>query len=167
MLRLAGSVGASNYIEFPKDPKGSLGLSGRYLYLQGTCSNSLFVLRRTMSDSLSCSAVKAIRGKPFSFHVEVSGRNKCELPHRISCSNMYKSHSRRGDKIIQLSLADITDKWTVVALDIPKILCMSLSPKKKGGKSSEDGFGSIKSLKFCANLSVRGAYSSVCKSIQV
>lgn len=102
-----------------------------------------------------------MKNKPFSFHIEVSGRRKCELPLRISCSNMFKEHSRRGGNIIQLSLADISTKWTVVALDIPSILSMPLEEKFRQGKDQPALHGDIKSLKFCANLSVRGAYSSV------
>ena len=66
MYRIAGSIPAGNYIQFPRTSTQSLGLVGRYLYI-------LF---------------KPISGKFFVAHIDVATEDGLAI--RISFSNLFK-----------------------------------------------------------------------------
>ena len=73
VMCLTGTISANNYIQMPhpNSMTRSLGLTGRYLYLQ---------------------AKAPISSVPFSFHIDL---NLCDRSHgiRISSSNLYKQVS--------------------------------------------------------------------------
>ena len=70
VMCLSGTISANNYIQMPhpNSMTRSLGLTGRYLYLQ---------------------AKAPVSSVPFSFHIDL---NLCDRSHgiRISASNLYK-----------------------------------------------------------------------------
>jgi WD40 repeat protein len=132
VYRVWGSVSAANYIQIPRG-KGtirSLGLTGRYVYLQ----------------------VMAVHNKLFSVHLDFSLHNvktNSEEVLRLSVSNLFKSHKLVN--ALQLSL-NLTDRWTVVVLDIPALV--------RTYAGSHLHSHSLRSLTLCSNLFVRGVYTS-------
>ena len=134
---MTGSISANNYIQMPhpNSMTRSLGLTGRYLYLQ---------------------VKMPISSAPFSFHIDLQ---MAERTHgiRISASNLYKQVSTQNSFVLQLPLNMDVDRWTVVVFDIISLLKMSrLLPNSY---IIEDSY-QIKSLTLCANSIVRGVYTS-------
>ncbi len=134
---MSGTISANNYIQIPH-PNGmtrSLGLTGRYLYLQ---------------------VKMPISSAPFSFHIDLQ---LAERTHgiRISASNLYKQVSTQNNFVVQLPLNVDVDRWTVIVFDIISILKMSrLLPNSY---IIEDCY-QIKGITLCANSMVRGVYTS-------
>lgn len=98
VMCISGSISANNYIQLPhpNSMTRTLGLTGRYLYLQ----------------------LKApISSVPLSFHIDL---NLCERTHgvRISASNLYKQVSTQNGFVLQLPLNLDIDRWTVVVFDL-------------------------------------------------
>jgi len=52
--------------------------------------------------------------------------------------------------LLQVPLHSLSERWTVVALDLPALL-------RGDGRRP---YAALKGLQFCANLRVRGAYTS-------
>ena len=113
----------------------SLGLTGRYVYLQ----------------------VKApISSVPFSFHIDL---NLCDRSHgvRLSASNLYKQVSTQNGFVMQIPLNLDVDRWTVIVFDVVNLLKMSrLLPANYIIESSYQ----IKGITLCANSVVRGFFTS-------
>jgi len=136
-MNIQGNISANNYIQIPNPTSmtKSLGLTGRYLYLQ----------------------IKApISSVPCSFHIDL---NMADRSHgvRISASNLYKQVSTQNGFVMQLPLNLDVDRWTVIVFDMINLLKMSrLLPQ---GYIIEGGY-QIKSLTLCANSVVRGVYTS-------
>lgn len=151
VYRISGAILSSNYIQFPKASSQSLGLTGRFIYL-------LF---------------RPLPTKYFSIHIEVA--TSSGLAVRISLSNLFKefkctstwlqfpfSHlepvSEKSDKI------EVVDKgkrnggtkslgvprWTLLVFDLRATLTQHLNTK----------FAYIKNIKLCANLLVKGVFTS-------
>lgn len=78
----------------------SLGLTGRYLYLQMKAPTS---------------------SVPFSFHIDL---NLCDRSHgiRVSASNLFKQVSTQNGFVLQLPLNVDVDRWTVVVFDLVSLL---------------------------------------------
>lgn len=66
VFRISGSVPASNYIQFPKAASQTLGLVGRFVYIQ----------------------YRPVRDKPFVIHLEAAVKGGVVI--RLSFSNLYK-----------------------------------------------------------------------------
>lgn len=132
VYRIWGSVSAANYIQIPRG-KGtirSLGLTGRYVYLQ----------------------VLAIPNKLYSVHLDFAMRNVNtgnEEVLRMTLSNLFKSNKQAN--ALQLALS-LSEKWTVVVLDIQALV------KAYGGRHLHSH--TLRSLTLCSNLFVRGVYTS-------
>lgn len=99
---LSGSISANNYIQIPhpNSMTRTLGLTGRYVYLQ----------------------VKApISSVPFSFHIDL---NMCERSTgiRLSASNLYKQVSTQNGFVMQIPLNLDIDRWTVIVIDVVNLL---------------------------------------------
>lgn len=151
VYRISGSILSSNYIQFPKATSQSLGLTGRFIYL----------------------FFRPLPTKYFSIHIEVA--TSSGLAVRISLSNLFKefkctstwlqfpfSHlepvSEKSDKI------EVVDKgkrnggpksvgvprWTLLVFDLRATLTRHLNTK----------FAYIKNIKLCANLLVKGVFTS-------
>ena len=113
----------------------SLGLTGRYLYLQ---------------------AKAPVSSVPFSFHIDL---NLCDRSHgvRISASNLYKQVSTQNGFVLQVPLNLDIDRWTVIVFDIVSLLKVS---KLLPPTYAIEGSYQIKGLTLCANSTVRGVYTS-------
>ena len=137
VMCLQGSISANNYIQLPhpNSMTRTLGLTGRYLYLQ----------------------VKApISSVPFSFHIDL---NLCDRSHgiRLSASNLYKQVSTQNGFVMQIPLNLDTDRWTVIVFDVISLLKASrLLPVNY----IIEGSYQIKGLTLCANSLVRGVFTS-------
>lgn len=104
---ISGTVPASNYVLLPKKRSQSLGLTGRFLYLQVRCSsqsaarNLLRVVsgvrERTAVGSHHAAAhrcyggaqVQVKQSKDWAIHIEAS--DVVDKVHRLSLSNIYKT----------------------------------------------------------------------------
>eukprot|EP00055_Hartaetosiga_balthica_P015764 m.95575 g.95575 ORF g.95575 m.95575 type:complete len:1922 (-) comp8952_c0_seq2:138-5903(-) len=104
ITKLTGAVPASNYIQFPKSPSQSLGLIGRFMYIQ----------------------YKTSQKKPFMMHIEVVERGGMVL--RLSFSNIYKEF-KATSTWLQFPMVDQSPKWTLFVLDIVMILAIYLNKK--------------------------------------
>jgi len=113
----------------------SLGLTGRYIYLQ----------------------VKApLASSPLIFHFDLKMADRTQNI-RVSCSNLYKAFSTQNNFVMQVPLSLDLDRWTVVVLDLYNLLQMSsLLPPSYAIAGSY----SVKSCTLCANSLVRGVYTS-------
>ena len=119
----------------PNSMTKTLGLTGRYLYLQ---------------------AKAPVSSVPFSFHIDL---NLCDRSHgiRISASNLYKQVSTQNGFVLQVPLNLDFDRWTVIVFDIISLLKMSrLLP----ANYIIEGSYQIKGLTLCANSVIRGCYTS-------
>ncbi|KAK9823925.1 hypothetical protein WJX72_006401 [[Myrmecia] bisecta] len=129
VLRIGGSVSAANYVQLPKARAHSLGLTGRYLYCQ----------------------VQFAPAKCFVFHIDVLTADKNTV--RISIGNLFKSDDNRRNKSgIQLPYPEPTDKWTVLALDLPEVLAAATSSP----------YQEVKAIQMCATMSARNFFTSDC-----
>ena len=137
VMAISGSISANNYIQIPhpNSMTKTLGLTGRYMYLQ----------------------VKApISSVPFSFHIDL---NMAERSHgiRISASNLYKQVSTQNGFVMQVPLNLDVDRWTVIVFDIYNLLKVSrLLPQNY----TIEGSYQIKGITLCANSVVRGVFTS-------
>lgn len=92
-----GNISANNYVQIPHPNSGikTLGITGRYIYLQ----------------------VKVpVSSTPFSFHVDLEMRDM--KPQRISCSNLYKKIETHNSFSTHIPLNLDLNRWTVVVLDL-------------------------------------------------
>lgn len=105
VMCIQGSISANNYIQMPHplSEARSLGLTGRYLYLQ---------------------AKAPVSSLPLSFHIDL---HLADRPRgiRISASNLYKQVSTQNDFVVQIPLNLDMDRWTVIVFDIINLLKMS------------------------------------------
>ena len=105
VLAISGTISANNYVQLPhpNSMTRTLGLTGRYLYLQ---------------------AKAPISSVPLSFHIDL---NLCERSHgiRISASNLYKQVSTQNGFVLQLPINLDIDRWTVIVFDLISLLKMS------------------------------------------
>lgn len=105
VMCIQGSISANNYIQMPHplSEVRSLGLTGRYLYLQ---------------------AKAPVSSLPLSFHIDL---HLADRPRgiRISASNLYKQVSTQNDFVVQIPLNLDMDRWTVIVFDIINLLKMS------------------------------------------
>lgn len=137
MFCISGSISANNFIQtpHPNSMQRSLGLTGRYLYLQ---------------------AKAPLSSAPFSFHIDLQMADRSHGI-RISSSNLYKQVSTQNGFVMQVPLNLDVDRWTVVCFDLYSLLKMSrLLP----ANYIIEGSYQIKSLTMCANSQVRGVYTS-------
>lgn len=113
----------------------TLGLNGRYIYLQVKCPKN---------------------GLPFSYHLDLG---MAERSHgiRISISNLFKNFNTSNGFVAQVPLELLNNQWTVVVLDLYDILKKSaiLPPTYL-----IEGSYQIRSINICANTHLRGIYTS-------
>ena len=96
-------------------------------------------------------------GTPFSIHLDFGLAERAHNV-RISLSNLYKSFTAQNGFVIQIPLDYLhSDRWTVLCLDVQEILKKSsLFPSQY----KIEGSHSLKSAMLCANMHVRGVYTS-------
>ena len=155
VYRISGAILSSNYIQIPKAASQSLGLSGRFLYL-------LF---------------RPLPTKYFSIHLELA--TQTGLAVRVSLSNVFKEFKCTSTWLqFPFSFLDSgaekenvrgggggggggrekpggprfsqTHRWTLLILDLRAMLTDHLNTK----------FAYIKNIKLCANLKVKGVFTS-------
>lgn len=151
VYRISGAILSGNYIQFPKAASQSLGLTGRFIYL-------LF---------------RPLPTKYFSVHIEVA--TTAGLAVRISLSNLFKefkctstwlqfpfSHlesiSGKSNKIQAVDKGRKNGapkslempRWTLLVFDLRATLMQHLNAK----------FAYVKNIKLCANLLVKGVFTS-------
>lgn len=96
VFKIRGTIPASNFMQLPKKRIRSLGLTGRFCYIQ-------------------------FRGTPvkvFLIHIEVF--TKDQNLHRITISNMFSSNPdvRRKSGGIQIPFPNLSHRWCVLGLDM-------------------------------------------------
>ena len=150
VYRISGAVVSSNYIQLPKATSQSLALTGRYLYL-------LF---------------RPLPSKFFSIHLEVA--TTAGISVRVSISNIFKefkststwlqfpytllrheepeSRGGVGERGMEAGRAKRkgSSRWTLLVLDLRAIL----------GQQLHVEFAYLKNIQLCANLLVRGVFTS-------
>lgn len=129
---IKGAIPAANFMLMPKT--GSLNLTGKYLYL----------------------TYKPIPDKYFVFHIDVTTPD-C-LVVRISLSNMFKVTKATSTRI-QLPVINTSNsngkptfetRWTILCLDLSSLLSNYV----------HRSFASTKSIKICANVSIKSIGTS-------
>ena len=152
VYRISGAVLSCNYIQFPKATSQSLGLTGRYLYL-------LF---------------RPLPTKYFSIHFELA--TDAGLAVRVSLSNLFKEFKSTSTWLqfpfsfldSDVEKTDATEekenrkkggtvkhsqmqhRWTLLVLDLRATLTQHLNAN----------FAYVKNIKLCANILVRGVFTS-------
>jgi Protein of unknown function (DUF667) len=118
----------------PTSLQKALGLTGRFLYLE----------------------LKSPAGAPFSLHFDFG---LAERGHglRVSLSNLFKSFNSSSGFVIQAPLDLHSDRWTVVCVDLLEIFARS---KLFPASYNLEGSHSLKSMTLCANIQIRGVYTS-------
>ena len=141
VYRISGTVVSANYIQLPKATSQSLGLTGRFLYL-------LF---------------RPLPSKLFSVHLELATIAGPAM--RVSLSNIFKefkststwlqfpfslvqSEGAREREREKLTLK--RQRWTLLVLDLRSLLNDYLNTE----------FAYLKNIQLCANLLVRGVFTS-------
>lgn len=146
MYRITGPIPAGNYIHIPMTPTQSMNLTGRFLYL----------------------IFRPIPFKFFVLHAELATENRNVV--RLSISNLFKEFkatstwiqipfvssekdgsSRLVDHGLVLSKpSSELSRWTFLILDLKSTLSQLLN----------GNHAYLKTLKLCANVVVKGAYTS-------
>ncbi|RHY17122.1 hypothetical protein DYB28_000206 [Aphanomyces astaci] len=129
VYRLRGKIAASNYLRIPKDIHAlpNMHLTGRFVYME---------LRRMQSS------------ESVTFHFEVTTRKKTVL--RFTFSTMYSNVRSMGINL-RLPLT-LTEKWTVLALDMFQLLDLHTS-----ASYHREGYEALKAMLLCSSMYVRGA----------
>lgn len=132
IFHLQGSVSASNFIQIPKQKSElkTLGLTGKFIYIQ-----------------LSVDA-----GKLFSMHLDLIVKNaqtNRDETLKVSLSNLFKENKIQNS--LQLTCR-IGGKWTILCVDMRRILSTFFENKFE--------YKNLRSLTLCANMKVRGVYTS-------
>eukprot|EP00002_Diphylleia_rotans_P027250 TRINITY_DN5458_c0_g1_i4.p1 TRINITY_DN5458_c0_g1~~TRINITY_DN5458_c0_g1_i4.p1 ORF type:complete len:980 (-),score=137.24 TRINITY_DN5458_c0_g1_i4:162-3101(-) len=97
VYKITGTVSASNYLQTPKSPNQSLGLTGRYIYCQ----------------------FMPIAGQFFSIHIELLSTEGNTV--RLTFSNLFKEF-RTSSRLIQFPCPNFPSRWTIMVVDAPTIL---------------------------------------------
>ncbi|RHY89159.1 hypothetical protein DYB35_007935 [Aphanomyces astaci] len=131
VYRLRGKIAASNYLRIPKDIHAlpNMHLTGRFVYME---------LRRMQSS------------ESVTFHFEVTTRKKTVL--RFTFSTMYSNVRSMGINL-RLPLT-LTEKWTVLALDMFQLLDLHTS-----ASYHREGYEALKAMLLCSSMYVRGTKS--------
>ncbi|KAL4458496.1 hypothetical protein ABPG75_013361 [Micractinium tetrahymenae] len=138
VVRLAGAVPAANSLRLPR-----LASPHRFLYLQ----------------------LRLEPGKTYGLHADFTTADR--QPHRLSISNLFggqaAQRSRRAGGL-QIFLPTAHDAWTLLAIDLA---AAAEAAAGGGGPCSGGGAGGggspyarLCSLQLCANMTVRGAFTS-------
>ncbi|CAK4205144.1 unnamed protein product [Aphanomyces euteiches] len=131
VYQLRGKIAASNFLRIPKDMHTipSLHLTGRFVYVE---------LRQMQGDSIT-------------FHLDIVTKKKTML--RLTFSSMYSSTRSMGINLrVPLTL---TNKWTVLALDMFQLLDLHTSVSY-----NREGYEALKAVLLCSSMYVRGIYTS-------
>ncbi|KAK3717349.1 hypothetical protein QZH41_011587, partial [Actinostola sp. cb2023] len=150
IYRISGSIPAGNYVQFPRTTSQTLGLTGRYLYLM----------------------FKPIQTKYFVVHIDVAANDGSAV--RISFSNLFKEFkststwlqfpfvsnpsptSVEAKTSSEIQIANLvgttpqTSRWTLLVLDLHYILSAYLNLS----------FAYVKNARLCANMFLRGLFTS-------
>eukprot|EP00873_Tetraselmis_striata_P024273 jgi/Tetstr1/444537/TSEL_032414.t2 len=97
VLELRGSIPSRNFARLPKPASKTLGLTGRFCYVQ----------------------IKPEPGKKWAFHLDVQTGDK--YVHRISIGNMYQKRVA-GVRGIQCQFDAPPDRWVTLVVDFATIL---------------------------------------------
>ena len=113
----------------------ALNLTGRFLYLEVKSPNA---------------------GTPFSLHFDFGMADRAHNV-RMSVSNLFKNFNTSNGFVIQLPLELETERWTTVCIDFVDVVKRSqLFPTSY----KIDRSHSLKSINLCANIQVRGVFTS-------
>jgi hypothetical protein len=128
---------SNSYVQVPDPEKAkSLDLTGRYLYLEYLeLAHEFFVVH---------------------VDIKIAGREPLV---RLTLSNMEPSSQPGGNTIKLWAPRREADRWTVLCVDLQDTL--QASPIfTKGAVASFEKCHLVKSVQVCANLSIRGVYTS-------
>ena len=134
IVKISGKIPAANFISIPRSKTSvkNLALTGRYVYAQ----------------------MQVAPGNLLSIHLDylvTSERSVGQRHIRLSVSNLFKADKIPSESSMQLSI-NPTAKWTVLCLDIKKLL-----------ESNYNLFlqtHQLRSLTLCSSVSVRSLYTS-------
>ena len=100
VLRIAGNVPAANFLQLPKVKGQTLGLTGRFLYLE----------------------VRVNPGKFFMVHLDVTAADRNTT--RVSISNIFKEGKNvvKGGTALHIPLVDPSPKWYIMCIDLAAAL---------------------------------------------
>lgn len=136
-MSICGSISANNYIQLPHPSslQKSLGLTGRFLYLQMKSTSS---------------------ANPFTLHFDLQIADRSHGL-RISVSNLFKTFGTSNGFVVQVPLELKSDRWSCIILDLEELIKRSaLFPPTY----QVEGCHTLKSMTLCANLQIRGVYTS-------
>ncbi len=100
--------------------------------------------------------MKSTSGAPFSLHFDYGFAERGHNV-RVSVSNLFKSFNQSNGFVIQVPLDLHIERWTVVCLDLVEIFHRSgvFPPSYQ-----IEGAHALKSATLCANIQVKGVYTS-------
>lgn len=137
IFRITGNPSAGNYIALPKAKSTiqTLGLNGRYLYIEFRSSNQFFNIH---------------------FDFTITGRN----PVRFTLSNMFEAYKTTSSGTLQIPYPkENTKKWTILCIDIEHHLQNYGLFPKDAFKSFQKIYV-LKGLQVCSDIEIRGVYTS-------
>lgn len=161
VIRIRGAVPAANSVTLPRDRHAhSLNLTGRYLYIQARFPyGKYFVVH-----------VDVLGAGNMPYRVSISNLYKAESQRRhgpaasagsvsrSAVTSVQATRHRTGGSAatasgnsIQVAFPFTTDRWTMVALNLPELLRTHLDGAE---------YASIRSLQFCANMDVKSCFTS-------
>ncbi|EGR28052.1 WDr90 protein, putative [Ichthyophthirius multifiliis] len=139
VFKIEGSVSACNYINIPDVSTGikSLGLTGRYIYLE-------FI---------------TIKQKYFSIHLDFQVKSREQIV-RFTITNMNEEYKNQNNQVLIIPFPKQSyEKWNILVLDI-EFLLQNYGLFKHEKIISFQNFHMLKSLQICSNLLFRGAFTA-------
>ena len=143
VVRLSGSVPCANSLRLPRRREASLGAAGRYLYFQ----------------------LRFVPGQSYSIHVVVAAADGGL--HRLTLTNLHsRPHAKQRSGGVQVVLPALQGGWMLLAFDLPALLAgaqhggASSCGSSRSSALSAPCLSHLHSLDLCANLVLRGAFTS-------
>ena len=133
-VRIQGTSSSSNYIQVPASkflPKKALGLTGKFIYLM----------------------IQGLDGKNCVMHLDYMV-NETRLT-KVSLSNIYKDFKNVNGSSLQIPLAMQPGKWTVVCINVAKLL-----EDNNIFLPNQNQSFYLRSFQICSTINVRGVYTS-------
>ena len=167
VLRIRGAVPAANSVTLPRDRHAhTLNLTGRYLYIQARFPHGkYFVVHidvlgtgnmpyRVSISNLYKGGTQRKQATRAYAAPSSAGRRRGNLGGTgvgLSGTRSSAAAASSSGNSIQLAFPFATDRWTMVALNLPELLRTHLDGAE---------YASIRSLQFCANMDIKSCFTS-------
>ena len=151
VYKIAGSIPAGNFIQFPKSSSQSLNLTGRYIYLllrPLACKYFVIHLELVTSEGLLVRLSFSNLFKEFK-----SSSTWLQLPfvtNEVNDKSPHLNGEYNVKYIVNIYCVIGNDKWTVLCMDLQCILKEFL----------HSSYSHLKGIKLCGNLLVRNIFTS-------